>query len=341
MKPGQHVHINKGRLHCFRKVTKLPLPVPDCHHDLRKELLDNGVSIPLCVSVAWDWQYLGVSPEGINREVASSLECQNLIDTKQNRRCLAIPRACLLQMGKSLFFMRDALKTRNDSVSSIGSPRTGVWKKDAILCGINPSLQYILEENIESIKRYDSSGGRGKKHLSKADRNDTEQQLSDAGVDPDGNDYFCRICNRELENIYLHCDGCENLLQKDFNICISCFENSDCQKDHDMCGRGFEDPRINFRKTTSNHVICFPDEPCGCDAEERQICFLCKDCTGESFHVPLSTFPRIPNNVSRFFAFQAAAAPATQIIQFGGGFMTWINSKSFNSYQVTLSRTKL
>lgn len=315
--------------------------MPDCHHDLRKELLDNGVSIPLCVSVAWDWQYLGVSPEGINREVASSLECQNLIDTKQNRRCLAIPRACLLQMGKSLFFMRDALKTRNDSVSSIGSPRTGVWKKDAILCGINPSLQYILEENIESIKRYDSSGGRGKKHLSKADRNDTEQQLSDAAVDPDGNDYFCRICNRELENIYLHCDGCENLLQKDFNICISCFENSDCQKDHDMCGRGFEDPRINFRKTTSNHVICFPDEPCGCDAEERQICFLCKDCTGESFHVPLSTFPRIPNNVSRFFAFQAAAAPATQIIQFGGGFMTWINSKSFNSYQVTLSRTKL
>jgi hypothetical protein len=57
LKPGQHVHINKGRLHAFRKMTEDKLPDNDCHAQLRQVLikeLGEG-NVPLCISVAFDW----------------------------------------------------------------------------------------------------------------------------------------------------------------------------------------------------------------------------------------------------------------------------------------------
>lgn len=55
--PGQHLHINKSRLHTFRKVKAEPLDEDDCHFDLRNMLLSNGLSKQdeLCISVAFDW----------------------------------------------------------------------------------------------------------------------------------------------------------------------------------------------------------------------------------------------------------------------------------------------
>ena len=60
LKPGQHVLINKGRLHAFRKMTFDELPNTDCHAAQRSELvamlkekkLDRA---PLCISIAYDW----------------------------------------------------------------------------------------------------------------------------------------------------------------------------------------------------------------------------------------------------------------------------------------------
>ena len=37
--------------------------------------------------------------------------------------------------------------------------------------------------------------------------------------------YECMVCNDELANVYMHCMGCETLLRKDFNICVTCFKN--------------------------------------------------------------------------------------------------------------------
>jgi hypothetical protein len=46
---------------------------------------------------------------------------------------------------------------------------------------------------------------------------------SEFPLDPYGEaDFFCKICFKELANLYYHCDGCEQLLRKDFNICLSC-----------------------------------------------------------------------------------------------------------------------
>lgn len=60
LKPGQHLHINKGRLHAFRKLTIEPLPDSDCHADLRSTLIqqitDRGETLDdLCISIAYDW----------------------------------------------------------------------------------------------------------------------------------------------------------------------------------------------------------------------------------------------------------------------------------------------
>ena len=37
-------------------------------------------------------------------------------------------------------------------------------------------------------------------------------------------DFFCKFCSEELSNVYMHCDGCEKLLNKDFNICSNCHQ---------------------------------------------------------------------------------------------------------------------
>jgi hypothetical protein len=56
LKPGQTLHINKGRLHAFRKLAPSSLPRYDCHHDLRKiMLLEIGNDEIVCSSIAWDW----------------------------------------------------------------------------------------------------------------------------------------------------------------------------------------------------------------------------------------------------------------------------------------------
>jgi hypothetical protein len=58
LKPGQFVHINKGRLHAFRKMSPTQLHPSDCHFALRSKLIDEdklGFAEQICVSVAWDW----------------------------------------------------------------------------------------------------------------------------------------------------------------------------------------------------------------------------------------------------------------------------------------------
>lgn len=53
--PGEYIHINKGRLHAFRK--KKPPP------GQRESAKD------VCISVAWDWMFQGFTPAGRHGEV--------------------------------------------------------------------------------------------------------------------------------------------------------------------------------------------------------------------------------------------------------------------------------
>jgi hypothetical protein len=57
LQAGQFVHINKGRLHAFRKMTTENLPQRDAHAKLRKEVVARDKLQPglVCISIAHDW----------------------------------------------------------------------------------------------------------------------------------------------------------------------------------------------------------------------------------------------------------------------------------------------
>ena len=58
-------------------------------------------------------------------------------------------------------------------------------------------------------------------------------------IDPFGNDYTCKICDRELANTYFHCEGCEELIKKDYNICEECFT-----EDRFKCNTAMKDEKL-------------------------------------------------------------------------------------------------
>uniref|UniRef100_A0A7S2YQT9 JmjC domain-containing protein n=1 Tax=Entomoneis paludosa TaxID=265537 RepID=A0A7S2YQT9_9STRA len=283
--PGQHVHINKGRLHAFRKMTTESLPENDCHHTLRKELVaELGIrQAPVCISIAWDWQYTGIRPEAINREVTSTLECQTLVDQKPLLKCLAIPKACILALARRCQRIdnQDAMPIFEDGSTS---EEEEVLQKESLLKGIGPSLLFILEQNISFIERAEKRENEiidefgelcGYAKLSNAKQNDTELNPLSSTVDPDGNDYFCRICSKELENVYLHCDGCEDLLHQDFNICMDCYDAKRWQENIDMHGKGLdEENRSSMMNHTGKHGLGQSRASCGCTSQFR----LCQDC---------------------------------------------------------------
>ena len=75
--PGEHIHINKLRLHIFRKVCPHEtLSENDCFFELRNELtgsIDRDNWDARCVSIAWDWVFSGNSSLGMARELSTSL----------------------------------------------------------------------------------------------------------------------------------------------------------------------------------------------------------------------------------------------------------------------------
>jgi hypothetical protein len=53
---GEHLHINKGRLHAFRKMSSEQLPPDDCHHELRAYHLNlHPIIRDVCISITFDW----------------------------------------------------------------------------------------------------------------------------------------------------------------------------------------------------------------------------------------------------------------------------------------------
>ena len=249
LKEGQCVHINKGRLHAFRKVSNRHLPPNDCHYKLREDLVRPGTQENvvgrdkpeiLCISVAWDWMYRGITIDGINRELVSCLECAAL-NRRYGVQSLAIPEVSVLQMAKTLAPKPDE-KTANAGAyreSLIGYtnnsddfPDRGFMPSPSVICkGMFGALQYIVKQHIYAMnqtkkKREDEKKKSNERHrISVAAKPDAWENPLSFSLDPYGNEgYFCKLCHKELSNVYLHCDGCELLLSKDFNICLECHQ---------------------------------------------------------------------------------------------------------------------
>jgi hypothetical protein len=293
---GQHVHINKGRLHAFRKLTPEKLPNEDCHCQLRDAMIKEKSltnKVPTCVSIAWDWQFGGVHAEGIHRESVAILESALLVDQKDGCKCLAIPKAALLAMGRQVLRPESSRNSTQQRLSLIDSSIIGqgfgydakpnVIDNTSVARGILPALRFLVKSNIEMIKSavegaaVDKENNMRRGKVSVAHVSDCNINPAEGTVEPDGQDYFCKMCHSELANLYFHCDGCEVHLKKDFNICIDCHQREAWRCTYQMC------PSDARKKSTINHTVDMSFQRPGtrCPCKKGESCRVCGFCTGK------------------------------------------------------------
>lgn len=245
LKKGQHIHINKGRLHAFRKMTLGNAHEDDCHHEARMKVFatEKLVSEQLCVSVAWDWNFLGSTERGIYRELSSTLEAA-ILNRLRSVRSLAIPEFALLEAARH--FAKPTLPKLNVQLvpTAEKTPCQEDQYETTVCRGILPVLRYVIKEHVAAIE------AAGANATGEAENNpDTYADPSLSAIDPRGSDGFsCKTCSMELSNVYFHCDGCEKLLSKDFNICLACHSGKKYKIFSQM------HPNQQRRHATLNHV---------------------------------------------------------------------------------------
>lgn len=228
LKPGQLIHINKGRLHAFRKMATAPLPEGDCHKAQREQVVKERQlsGEELCISIAWDWMYRGCTDRGINREVLTVIEA-SILNRKRGRQSLAIPELSLLKMGQAHAPAYSSLKLGGIISNLRCHPVGGADDENKTICrGILPALRYVIQDHLAtmgSVSHEKSQSMERGERVSLAERPNANENPAVFAVDPYGNsDFLCKLCSKELSNVYFHCDGCEKLLSKDFNICQQC-----------------------------------------------------------------------------------------------------------------------
>ena len=105
----------------------------------------HGLKIdPLCMSVAFDWMFLGCSDKGINREVSSCLEASMILwqmtfEIEKAVKCLAIPVSSLLTLPNRLW---NPFSTKGTTTNT---------KSIATKLGILPSVQYLVKAELKAI----------------------------------------------------------------------------------------------------------------------------------------------------------------------------------------------
>jgi hypothetical protein len=172
--------------------------------------------------------FWGADKEGINREVAASVECAALC---RDYACksLAIPETVILRSAM-LACAKHVARIENTSMLSFetsGANENSCCPSESdLIAGILPSLRYIQKRDkcaAESANSVNVDGLHKGIKLKKASKPDTHHDPLVYPIDPYGSDYFCMVCNQELSNSYFHCYGCEIILNRDFNICSRCY----------------------------------------------------------------------------------------------------------------------
>ena len=305
LSPGQMVHINKGRLHAFRKLSPFALPPSDCHAELRAAVLEQSENPSIeqtCISVAWDWEFKGATAEGINREMVSTLECSKL-NRKHNMQSLAVPETSILFMARryvaeyeqqislmSVDHQNEAAERKlpavlafrpecSDDSTIASTPSTSSSLE--VLRGLLPSLSFIVNRHkraCEKTKKMEANGDE-KRKVSIALRSDTQEAPESAKIDPwSHGDMSCKSCGAEISQCYMHCDGCEKLLSQDFNICVECHNNREHEIFYQMC------PFNDRRNASINHVGNMAFDRCNdrgaCACRNGSKCKICNYCLG-------------------------------------------------------------
>lgn len=159
---------------------------------------------------------MGISAKGINREMSATLECATLCRST-GAKPLAIPETAILKLAQKLATRKNLFPTAEAEAKNVCVPL-----EQDILKGILPCLRYVISRQTRATEHT----------LTKTD---TSQFLEDEfSFDPKGSDYYCKICSAEIANEYYQCQGCFELLDKEFNICFDCHSDKKYLKDIPM-----------------------------------------------------------------------------------------------------------
>lgn len=273
-------------MHAFRKLGTEALPPEDCHYSARTDLVkEKGFEglAPLAVSIAWDWQFRGITAEGIHRETTSMLESQYLVESRQ-LMSLATTRAALLAMAKHIS-PDDSEDDLEATLFPFSSNDGDTDLEKAIAKGIAPAIKHIIRLELDVVGKVERTATNSlpvKGGCMVNDESDQQRDPESYRIDPDGASYVCRFCGVELANLYFHCFGCEKILGKDFNFCGSCY--SDKRR---RAKKALMVERDAGRQSNSSHVNHIGERPAGatkctvCEEGSRpETCSLCKKCLG-------------------------------------------------------------
>lgn len=234
-----------------------------------------------CFSIAWDWMFRGVTEEGICRESVASLECA-ILNRLNRRQSLAIPELAILQTA-SLMTPPESdpyLFQRPKEFPIIQRMEDGgayaPTNNKTILRGILPSLRYVASQEDAAYQKAHAALDREDVSLTIAVRPNSWENPQVHALDPYGSsDFFCRLCSRELSNVYMHCDGCEKLLKMDFNICVYCHDEGAYKANIQM------NPHSNKRRSLLNHTGKMTrNEASKCPCKNGPACKDCGFCVG-------------------------------------------------------------
>jgi hypothetical protein len=228
--------------------------------------------------------YWGFDKDGINREVASTIECAALC---RDNKCksLAVPETVLLNTAMLLC---QGSEGKASSTSMLGFDALKVEHPSSrppeatIIAGILPSLRYIMERDklaVNSVLLDRTDPVYNGVKLTIARKPDTYHDPLVYPTDPYGSDYFCMICNQELSNSYFHCNGCEVILNRDFNICSQCYGEGLYLKKiqiHPTSNKWYSD--VNHMGETTRSSL---SRSCPCHAGRCRACpdGFCKSCS--------------------------------------------------------------
>jgi hypothetical protein len=224
--------------------------------------------------------FLGVDAQGINREVATILESAGRIRTRKGAKTLAI-------VETSVFGMAEA-------VGRYSLIENEAPSQEIIARGLLPSLEVLVKRATGPIQLVDATTlcqelqSSHNAALLYGVELVTINRIPDAdqyprATDPYGNDYACKLCDKELSNQYFHCEGCETLLQKDYNICRHCFTTGAFLRFTSMrddapnmfCDQHHTGQTVNNR--ASRGCICHQGFCHGC--KKTSSISLCRNCS--------------------------------------------------------------
>jgi len=238
--------------------------------------------------------YRGYTFEGINEELESALACAKLCQ-EQEKLSLAITETSLLHLALTTVSHLEQSQSEeetgrddnNNLVSICFSEETSippcVPSPATILRGILPCLKRLIEGHEKALANAKAKGLSGdvtrqrKTHqLTLSPQPNALQNPDLFAVDAFGDDFFCKICSRELSNLYMHCDGCEELLKKDFNICTECHSKERYDIHYSMC------PNNKCPNSFVQHsgYMPVPSNLSKCVCQDNMLCSVCQQCTG-------------------------------------------------------------